>query len=132
MHYHYLNNFDLNRKFSSWIYRIVHNETIDEIRRRKKVLYWPLETDFWGMFESKTDIEKELSEKEMSEWLDSCVGELSEKYRSILVLYYFEEKSYKEISEILRISVGTVGTRLNRGKKLVKNLCDKKGSKNYV
>jgi len=130
--YKNLNSFDTKRKFSSWIYRIAHNESIDEIRKRKKILYQPLEVDFWGVFKSKTDIEKELSDKEMGEWLKLCMTELSEKYRSALVLYYFEEKSYEEISDILRISLGTVGTRLNRGKKMIKNICDKKGAKAYV
>lgn len=38
--YENLNSFDVRRKFSSWIYRIAHNETISEMRGRKKILYW--------------------------------------------------------------------------------------------
>jgi RNA polymerase sigma-70 factor (ECF subfamily) len=128
-----LNSFDATRKFSSWIYRIAHNEAISEIRGRKRLLYWPLEADFWGWFESKDNLEKELDDKLMAEWLNTCVKDLAEKYRSVLVLYYFEQKSYEEIGEILRISIGTVGTRLSRGKALVKKLCKirpKMGGKN--
>jgi len=65
----------------------------------------------------------------MKEWLDSCMADLSEKYRAVLVLYYLEEKTYEEISEILRISMGTVGTRLSRGKALVKKLCNRNNGK---
>lgn len=127
--YENLNSFDVKRKFSSWIYRIAHNETISEIRGRKKILYWPLEADFWGVFESKDNVEKDLDDKLVREWLNSCLVDLAEKYRAVLVLYYFEDKSYEEIGEILRISIGTVGTRLSRGKALVKKLCKLNGNK---
>ena len=128
--YENLNSFDVRRKFSSWIYRIAHNETVSEMRGRKKILYWPLDADLWGVFESREQSpEDELDDKLMKEWLDSCMAELSEKYRAVLVLYYFEEKSYEEISEILRISIGTVGTRLSRGKALVKKLCKRNNGK---
>ena len=129
--YENLNSFDTSRKFSPWIYRIAHNEAISEIRGRKKILYWPLEADFWGVFESKgPSPEDDLDDKLMREWLDSCLADLAEKYRSVLVLYYFENKSYEEIGEILRISIGTVGTRLRRGKALVKKLCKRTDGKN--
>ena len=44
----------------------------------------------------------------------------------VLTLFYLEEKQYDEISDILRIPIGTVGTRINRGKKLLKEICQKK------
>lgn len=128
--YENLNSFDVRRKFSSWIYRIAHNETISEMRGRKKILYWPLDADLWGVFESRElSPEDKLDDKLMKKWLDSCMADLSEKYRAVLVLYYLEEKSYEEISEILRISMGTVGTRLSRGKALVKKLCNRNNGK---
>jgi RNA polymerase sigma-70 factor (ECF subfamily) len=128
--YENLNSFDVRRKFSSWIYRIAHNETISEMRGRKKILYWPLDADLWGVFESREQSpEDKLDDKLMKEWLDSCMADLSEKYRAVLVLYYLEEKTYEEISEILRISMGTVGTRLSRGKALVKKLCNRNNGK---
>ena len=46
-------------------------------------------------------------------------------YKEPLSLFYLEEKSYEEISDILRIPMGTVGTRVNRGKILMKKLCQK-------
>ena len=46
-------------------------------------------------------------------------------YREPLSLYFLEEKPYEEISDILRIPVGTVGTRINRAKVLMKKICQK-------
>ncbi len=56
-----------------------------------------------------------------SEVLD-CVLKLEEKYRIIIHLYYYEEYSMKEIASILRLPLATVGTRLSRGRKLLKTL----------
>jgi len=47
-------------------------------------------------------------------------------YREPLSLYYLEEKSYKEISDILRIPIGTVGTRINRAKLIMRQICQRK------
>jgi len=46
-------------------------------------------------------------------------------YKEPLSLFYLEEKSYEEISDILRIPIGTVGTRVNRAKVIMKKLCQK-------
>ena len=48
--------------------------------------------------------------------------ELPVKFREVLTLYYLENKSYEEISDILRISIGTVGTWMNRGKAKLKKI----------
>jgi RNA polymerase sigma-70 factor (ECF subfamily) len=59
------------------------------------------------------------------ESLRGCLDILDEKYREVLVLKYFEDKSYDEISDILKISPGTVATRLNRAKEKVKKEMEK-------
>ena len=53
--------------------------------------------------------------------MESIISSLSVKYREPLVLFYFEEKSYEEISDILRIPKNTVGTLISRGKKMIKD-----------
>ena len=51
-----------------------------------------------------------------------CVMALEEKYRTIIHLYYYEDYSIKEISSILNLPQATVGTRLSRGRKLLKSM----------
>lgn len=117
-----LNSFDTKKKFSSWIYRIVHNEAINLIKKYKKEL--PLFNDI--DFDSGINIEKDYTKKEIIEMVRSCINEMPVLYKEPLSLFFLEDKSYNEISDILRIPTGTVGTRINRAKILMKKTCLKK------
>jgi len=104
-----LNSFNTKKKFSSWIYRIVHNESINMIKKYKK--------------EISLD---EIDAKEIIAKAQNCLSQMPIIYSEPLALYYLEEKSYEEISDILRIPMGTVATRINRAKIIMKLICQKK------
>lgn len=114
-----LNSFDVKMKFSSWIYRIVHNQAINTIAKYKKER--PLLDNI--DFDSGKDLELDLTKKEIQERVNKCINKMSIIYSEPLSLYYIEEKSYEEISDILRLPVGTVGTRINRAKFMMKKIC---------
>jgi len=76
-------------------------------------------------FDSGVDIEDDLIKKQIVEHTKSCLSKLPEIYAEPLILYYLEEKKYEEISDILRLPVGTIGTRINRAKKTMKRICQK-------
>ena len=116
-----LQGFNLKKKFSSWIYRIVHNEALKFISKHKR------ETGLFDNadFDSGVNIEREYTQKETAAMVRKCLGKIPILYREPLSLYYLEGNSYQEISDILRIPVGTVGTRINRAKKLMKKICQK-------
>ena len=114
-----LNGFNTKKKFASWIYRIVHNEAINLINKQKKQVSLYDDYDF----DSGIDIEDEFIKKELRNRTHNCLNQMPVIYREPLSLYYMEEKSYEEISDILRIPVGTVGTRINRAKVLMKKIC---------
>lgn len=116
-----LNNFDTNKKFSSWIYRIVHNEIINGFKKYKNEI--PL-LEEWD-FKSEENIEDEFEQKEISKKIEKCLNNIPLLYGEPLSLYYIDEKTYEEISDILRIPMGTVATRINRAKKLMKKICQK-------
>jgi len=116
-----LNSFDLKKKFSSWIYRIVHNQVINMINKNKKELPLFDNTDF----DSGKNLEMDLTKKEVQERVNKCINQMQVIYSEPLSLFYLEEKSYEEISDILRLPVGTVGTRINRAKVLMKKICQK-------
>lgn len=120
--YKNLNGFDTRRKFSSWIYRIAHNEAMNEIKKGKKLI--SLETNNWlgEKIVSDENIEEDYTKQEVKEIMKQNLAKIDLKYREALTLYYLEEKSYEEISEILRMPIGTVGTRINRGKGLLKEI----------
>jgi RNA polymerase sigma-70 factor (ECF subfamily) len=59
-----------------------------------------------------------------AEQLNAALQQIEERYREVLVLRFFEHKEYEEISDILKIPVGSVGTWLHRGKKQLARVID--------
>ncbi|MFA5135825.1 MAG: sigma-70 family RNA polymerase sigma factor [Patescibacteria group bacterium] len=112
--------FDISKKFSSWIYRIVHNEAMNVLQKNKNEIPLP-DHDF----KDDTDIEMEIEQKEMKQKITHCLEKLPVIYSEPLALYFLEEKSYEEIGDILRLPQGTVATRINRAKSYMKHLCQK-------
>ncbi len=118
-----LKGFDSKKgKFSSWIYRIAHNEAMNKVKKKKPI---SLDVNNWlkEILPGKANIEAEYEKKEEKEMVGKCLREVGVKYRSVLSLYFLEDKSYEEISEILKIPMGTVGIRLKRGKEKLKEIC---------
>lgn len=116
-----LNGFNTKKKFSTWIYRIVHNEAMNILKKYQKEI--PILDDF--DFESEEDITKDFEKKETATYVEKCLNSMSLIYSEPLTLYYLDEKSYEEISDILRIPMGTVAIRMSRAKKLMKHICQK-------
>ncbi|MBW6432015.1 sigma-70 family RNA polymerase sigma factor [Patescibacteria group bacterium] len=118
--YENINSFDTTRKFSSWIYRIAHNKTVNEIRSRKKVLSLEDAPEI-SSSDDVEKLEKKLDGKRAREILEENLGRVSIKYQEPLILRYFEDKTYEEISDILKIPTSTVGIRLKRGLEKLKS-----------
>ncbi len=116
-----LKSFNTKKKFSSWIYRIVHNETINIIKKYQKEIPLPDNIDF----HSSEDIELNFSQEETKLKIEECLAKLPLKYGEALRLYYIDEQSYKEISNILRLPINTVSTRISRAKIIIKKICQK-------
>jgi RNA polymerase sigma-70 factor, ECF subfamily len=117
-----LKSFETNKKFSSWIYRITHNEAIRNIKHDKKQIPILENTDF----DSGINLEDDFIKKELQTHTRKCLSQIPLIYKEPLSLFFLEEKSYEEISDILRIPIGTVGTRINRAKVLMKKICQRK------
>lgn len=121
-----LNDYDRSLKFSSWLYRIVHNETISYHRKQKS--YGKNNTIDLGEnvvddFHTELDFDANLADKQ--EITHKILDKIPIKYRECLILKYFEQMSYEEISDILRIPEGTVAVRINRAKKAFKKIAEK-------
>lgn len=117
--YKNLYGFDIEKKFSSWIYRIAHNEAINNLKKNSRKVSLD---DIVFDLPSETDLEEEMDRAVLKERMADSLSRIDVKYREPLILYFFEERSYEEISDILRIPVNTVGTLIHRGKKLVKKI----------
>lgn len=112
--YEHIQSFHSTERFSPWIYRIAHNVFINTIRKkgRERVSFVDLDTFF------PSGIPEQTTEEPFSipAGLEQTLASLDPKYREVLVLFYFEEKSYDEIADILHIPKATVGVRLARGR----------------
>ncbi len=122
--YRNLNAFDRALKFSSWIYRIAHNETMSFFRSRSVRPEGSLVPDGEPALEQlsgKIDLEDDADRRMSREGLARALYALEPRYRDVLVLRYFEEREYAEISDILRIPIGSVGTLISRAKKRLRS-----------
>ena len=122
----HIKSFDAKRKFSSWLYRIAHNEFINALKRKEKgPLYFFDPDTFWPHPLSKETADRDINEKELKEMMSLSLNKLQPKYREPLVLYYYEEMDYKEIAEVLKIPIATVGVTRQRAKNKLKKIVEK-------
>ena len=123
--YYNLNGFDKELQFSSWIYRIAHNETVSAIRKKVIRPSISLEVEDLAKFGDSFDMTKDIDKTLDREIIDKALSKLDEKYREVLVLRFLDEKDYVEIADILKKPVSTVGNLILRGKKLFKEEYEK-------
>ncbi|HTN21523.1 MAG TPA: sigma-70 family RNA polymerase sigma factor [Pelobium sp.] len=115
--------------FSTWLFRIATNGSIDFIRKKKIAT-----TSIDGMgydgtedkvFEIKSDglnPEEHSIKKQQTEQLKEVIDKLPPRYKTLIVLRYFDELSYEEIAEQLDLPLGTVKAQLFRGRDLLSNV----------
>ena len=132
--YENINSYNSEFSFSSWIYRIAHNKTINFWKKRKREFGSICLEDNMFIVDSvffensvEMDIEK-IENKEMIEKILEC---MSDKYRDVLVLKFLEHKDYNEMSDILQKPMGTIATLVNRAKKQFKDKMEKMESEFY-
>jgi RNA polymerase sigma-70 factor (ECF subfamily) len=126
--YQNLNNFDDKLSFSSWIYRIVHNETISHWRKNKSRPQGnvaQVDDEFLERIVDTQDIVADMDKEILKKTMLDIMSQMDEKYREILILKYIEDKSYDEISDILKKPPGTIATHISRAKKQFRELCEK-------
>ena len=127
--YRNLQGFDTKLQFSSWIYRIAHNEAINSIKYSRRFV----RTDVDDMEDMQHDVEPHMS---IADKIDSdilhgdvvaCMQKIPQRYRDVLILQYYENMKYSQIADVLRIPVSTVGVWASRGKGMLKKICQQKG-----
>lgn len=121
--YRNIRSFDLSRRFSPWIYRIAHNEFVNALKRKERSPFAFIDPDTIFPFVVAPETADRASlDRELRDSLDRHLGVLDAKYREPLVLYFFEELDYKEIAEVLKVPVSTVGVRIARGKAMLRDV----------
>jgi len=115
-----LHRYDVNRKFSTWVFGIARNTAIDEQRKRKRIAPAPKKEPAW---EGPSPLD-ETVRGERARRLHASLAQLPPKYREILVLYHFEHLKYQEIADTLEIPIGTVMNRIFRARRRLRVLYD--------
>lgn len=122
--YENIQSFDAARRFSPWIYRIAHNEFVNALKKRtanRTVFTFDIDT-LLPQLSAPDTADSVALERDLRRVLDAHVSKLDPKYREPVVLYYLEGMEYKEIAEVLRIPVSTVGVRLARARAALQRL----------
>lgn len=125
--YQNLQGFNPKYKFSSWIYRIAHNEAMNAIKKTPQIINKDIsELSDVGYSDDTGDL---IDKAILKENIHACLQHLTPKYKEVIQLIYFENMQYEEVSDILRIPVSTVGVWLMRAKAQLKGICEKRGVK---
>jgi RNA polymerase sigma-70 factor (ECF subfamily) len=120
--YNSLRNFKGEAKFSTWFYKIVYNTALTKLSSKKRKIesemlsiehHFDLESNY-----NSVDIEK----KDMSAFIQSTINRLPERYAAIVSMFYLNEMSIEEISEVMQISVSNVKVMLHRSRNSLRDL----------
>jgi RNA polymerase sigma-70 factor (ECF subfamily) len=129
--YNNLSSFKEDARFSTWLYRIAVNSCIDWSRKKKsKAIMTAIsfeETNILEIITTDSEGPEELFlQQENKDVVRNAVGDLPEIYKTVLILYYFEELQVQEICNILDVPRKTIETRLYRAKKILKSILRQK------
>jgi len=108
-------------KFSTWIYTIAGNLAKTELRRRKRRKIFSIHRDTpdekeWNLPDMESNPEKEVNTMVTEKLIQNAINNLPNKFREVVVLRDIEGFSYEEISEIIKVPLGTVKSRVNRAR----------------
>ena len=122
--YHSIKDLKDVSQFKSWLHRIAVTVYLDELRRRKKRQERFVLDE--ALLESRSNPDehpqRDLARKELHEQLQAAIERLPEEFKLAIVLREIQELSYDEIAAILKTSIGTVRSRIFRGRKLLREM----------
>lgn len=130
--YNSLHKYSFDYKFSTWIYRIAHNASVDHMRRNS-ITPQSLEMENAdGSFEIQLESRAASPEqdRERSEWraeIETVVKSLPAAYRDLILLRHSRDMSYDEIAEVTGLPLGTVKNRLFRAREMMRELFIERG-----
>lgn len=124
--YRFWDKFEQGTNLRAWLFRIMKNTYINmyrkEVKEPDKVDYDEIES-YYNIIRDESSDDNDLQQKIFSQLLDDDVTKaletLPEEFRTVVILCDIEGLAYEEIAEFLQIPVGTVRSRLHRGRKLL-------------
>jgi RNA polymerase sigma factor (sigma-70 family) len=128
-----LESFKMKSSFATWLYRIVYNTSISHVRVKKKGLLsledFPADaTDFIGTSASEEEAEKEYR----ASLVNFALQKISEEERGLISLYYYDEMSTNEISEVTGINKSNIKVKLFRARQKMQEIIEKAEKKKLI
>lgn len=128
-----LGSFDPRGSLAAWLGRVARNHAIDHYRRhrRERALTSseePVEQAAAGTRSDLPDPHVALERKDLASWIRRALDRLPEELRQAVVLRDLQEMSYEEMAELLEVPLGTVKSRINRGRLELARLLVRRGS----
>ena len=117
-----MGSFDRRHKFFSWIYRIMMNETLNHLSKRKSME--PLDERLVSHTRGPDEV---CDHHGLRDSIQAALLELSPDYRQVIVLRHFAELSYEEMSGVLQIPEKTVKSRLHSARQLLSGILPRHG-----
>ncbi len=116
--YYSLSEFKRESKFSTWLFRIVYNNSISRVRKKKLDVNSYDDEAFEWMEPAETakDMER-LSQNEQKKYVNDAINKLPEEDATVITLFYMNESSIDEISEVTGLSQSNVKVKLHRSRK---------------
>lgn len=124
--YRYLGQWKGQAAFSTWLYRIVTNTFLDDVRKRKRRPLVAISLDATIPTEegevvrefpsTDADPEQEYLQRELQQVVQTALAELAPEYRVVLTLRDIQGHTYEEIAQITKLNLGTVKSRISRGR----------------
>ena len=114
--------FKSDEHIKNWLIRVVINGCLDILKHNKKELL--IDNEYINNLPDTSDAD------EKNEEIWHCVCKLKESYKTIIILYYYDNYSIKEIASILNVSEGNVKMRLSRGREKLRKIIEERKKKN--
>ena len=126
--YRSLKSFEFKSKFSTWVYRITYNLSLNALKKEKRNRDLYVENSIEELENiNRTDHKSEsildlVEKQDLTKIIQKCLKMLPSKYSFVLTMFHINELKYEEISEITALPIGTVKSLIFRGRTLLKNL----------
>lgn len=135
--FRFFHRYDENLPFASWLYRIMTNVHIDSVRKRLRIKTVSLENSgpennrTWDIADLTAGADAILMESTLDEPIQMGLRSMNPEFRTAVVLSDIEGLSYEEVADLMGTSIGTVRSRIHRGRKQLRSYLEQNSSEVY-
>jgi RNA polymerase sigma-70 factor (ECF subfamily) len=121
--YRFFDKYDDSLPFTNWLYRILANTHIDLVRRKRRLKTTSLDTSSqdgassWEIADEDAAADRSIMEQTLDEPVQNALRSIRPEFRTAVLLADLEGMAYEEVADVMKTSVGTVRSRIHRGRK---------------